>query len=372
MRTCPYCGSAVSDTAKFCQNCGADLRIPVEDRNTRVYTPVNIRTDGQTDAREKEESYRQEDSRGYEDLYRQETAREYEEPYRQETARNYEEPYGQNEIPKNKKRSGQSDAGKKSVRNYDRLGRDEEESLYSRENKKTVAVGVILAVLICVVGVGVWFVVSNMLNQEAEIDVGSGLNNKTVQVTAAPEEEDTSDDTEDTENTEEAAEESTEETAAVTASVTTADPDLQGIYSEAGVSASSSSSILEDSGVYHTADLMLDGLETTSWQEASDGDGTGEWVQLQLDRQYSVRYITFKLGNWRNEQLFYANNRPARILLTLDGQEFYLDFPDGMNSYTVELSADCTASTVTVQILGVYDGASWDDCCISEMAVYGS
>lgn len=283
MRTCPYCGNSVSDTANFCQTCGEDLRrIPAEQPPERI-------------------EYEQDDYT--------------------------------------------------------------EEEQYSRENRKTVAVGAVLASLICVVGIGLWVIVSNMLKQESSVDVGSGLNNKTVQVTQVPE-------TEPTEPADE--QEQTEETETeLSAAITTDSPELQSIYPRAETAGSQESSVLEDGGVYHTGDHMIDGDESTSWQEASEGDGTGEWIRVDLDRTYAVRYLTFKLGNWRSQQLFYANNRPAQLLLKLDEQEFYLDFPDGMTPYTVELSEECQASSIFIQVLSVYGGESWSDCCISEMAVFG-
>lgn len=309
MRICPYCRNAVSDTARFCQNCGGNLQkiTPTDFSDTRIYEPVK---DTEEQLSEQVESW---DDEGYD---------------------------------------------------------SEEEEKYSRENRRTVVVGVVLALLICIVGVGLWIVVSRMLNQEAEIDVGSGLSDKTVQVEAEQDEEE--DSSVEIGGTEEYSDYVPETTSAVSAEVIVGTPDLQGVYAAAGVSGSQASSVLEDSGVYHYASLMLDGIESTSWQEAADGNGIGEWVQVQLDRTYDVKYITFKLGNWRNQQLYYANGRPAQILLTLDDQEFYLDFPDGMDTFTVEFSETCAASAVQIRILSVYDGSSWSDCCISEMTVYGS
>ncbi len=246
---------------------------------------------------------------------------------------------------------------------YEDTDADDTES-YSRENRKTVMIGIILAVLICVVGVGLWIIVSNMLKQDSTMEAESGLNNKTVQVTPAPESS-TEESAEETELQEEAA------AAEITASVTAGVPEMSWEYSQTGYAAAQESSVLEDNGVYHTADLVLDGNEASSWQESSSGDGSGEWIQVQLDREYAVRYLTFKLGNWRNQQLFYANNRPAQILLRVGDREFYIDFPDGMTEYTVELSEDCQASDILIQILSVYQGSSWNDCCISEVSVYG-
>ncbi len=397
MRICPYCGSAVSQRANFCQNCGGDLhkRVSPEIKDASVYMPVN--PPEQVPVYEPESSSEHEPEQVPE--YEPEKITEYEpqQPAMDEFRRIHEyrpeksaEFIQENPIEYREEKTGRSRRDDtriyEPVKSRDRSGdygydtedfdREEEEH-YSRENRKTVMVGVILAALICVLGVGLWFVVSYMLDQGSEIDVGSGLKDKTVQVTAAPEEETEEEAGEDAaeedvsgdENTEEAA---AEEETAVTASVTAGSPVLDGLIQEAGVSESSESSVLVDGGVYHTAELMLDGDETSSWQEASSGDGTGEWVQLTLDRQYGVKYISFKLGNWRNESLFYANNRPSQILLRLDNQEFTIDFSDGMEEYTVELSEECQTSVVWVQINSVYEGSDWNDCCIAEMAVYGS
>ena len=43
MATCPYCGSDVSFSAKFCTNCGARLaEVPVEQTEPAAYQPVSL------------------------------------------------------------------------------------------------------------------------------------------------------------------------------------------------------------------------------------------------------------------------------------------------------------------------------------------
>lgn len=43
MATCPYCGSEVSFTSKFCTNCGARLaEVPVEQTEPAAYQPVSL------------------------------------------------------------------------------------------------------------------------------------------------------------------------------------------------------------------------------------------------------------------------------------------------------------------------------------------
>ncbi len=51
MATCPYCGSTVSYSAKFCQNCGAPLpELPVEQTEPAPYVPVEYPADHETQA----------------------------------------------------------------------------------------------------------------------------------------------------------------------------------------------------------------------------------------------------------------------------------------------------------------------------------
>ena len=242
-----------------------------------------------------------------------------------------------------------------------------EEEEFASQNRKTMMLGIIMAVLICTVGIGLYFVVSNMLKQEPEIEVGSGLGSKPVQVetTPVPTEKPGEDISEGIPSIEE------EEPEEITATVLESGQVQIYGYMQAAFAGCQESSVLEDGGVYHVSQHMIDGRSDTSWQEGADGDGIGEWVMFQLDREYSVKYLTFMMGNWKSEQLFYANNRPESILLKLDDQEFYLTFPDGVREYTVELSEECQASNIFVQVMSVYRGASWDDCCISDMSVYG-
>ncbi len=46
MAICPYCGSSVSYSAKFCQNCGATLpTVPIEQTSPAPYNPVSYPQD---------------------------------------------------------------------------------------------------------------------------------------------------------------------------------------------------------------------------------------------------------------------------------------------------------------------------------------
>lgn len=375
MRTCPYCGGPVSDNANFCQKCGSDIReILAED----LYIEDKVEESGPyADT----ESYA--DSERYVDTERDADSDEYAEPGE------YTEAYGDTEPAKSffvtpgdfepasehKQNSGQRQRSYYETEKVYNTEADDDDEKDDGEAKKTLTVGVVLAALICVLGIGLYFVVSNMLKQQPEIDVGTGLNNKPVQVTTVPEKEqeklqkkDTQEEVSEEVDSEENPEEDSLE---IQATVTGTDPGQFPQYQRAGIVSTQASSVLEDDGRYHVSDYMVDGNPGSSWQEGSAGDGIGEWAYVQLDRAYSIRYLTFMLGNWASSDLYIKNNRPSRLLVKLDNREFYLDFPDEMRSYTVELSDDCQASEILVQVLDVYSGSKWSDCCIAEMSVYG-
>lgn len=317
MRACPYCGTSVPEVARFCPECGKMLPVQNHEEEQNRSASYDFLDD---------DSYR--DDSSDDDSYSDDI-------------------YG-DDIRRNAS----------------------EEEEFASQNRKTMMLGIIMAALICTVGIGLYFVVSNMLKQEPEIEVGSGLGSKPVQVETKPvqtekPEEDIS------EGIPSIKEEEEEEPEEITATVLESGQVQINGYMQAAFVGCQESSVLEDGGVYHVSQHMIDGRADTSWQEGADGDGIGEWVMFQLDREHSVKYLTFMMGNWKSDQLFYANNRPESVLLKLDDQEFYLTFPDGMREYTVELSEECQASSIFVQVMSVYRGASWDDCCITDMSVYG-
>lgn len=123
--------------------------------------------------------------------------------------------------------------------------------------------------------------------------------------------------------------------------------------------------------MYHYSSLMVDGNPSTSWQEGDPGDGSGQWAQFGFDRPYLVKYITFRMGNWASDYWFEVNNRPQTVLLTLDDRSFQLTFQDGLIEQTVEFTEPCPASSLNLQVLSVYKGSRYDDCCIAEMHLYG-
>lgn len=142
-------------------------------------------------------------------------------------------------------------------------------------------------------------------------------------------------------------------------------------FTMANVLSMTSTSEYVQTGVKNSADLVFDGNEKTSWQEGVEGDGIGQSINCQLNRQYQIRYFAFKLGNWRSEKYYNGNGRPKSLTVSLDGYSFTFDFPEEKKEYVIELSEEIPATNISVTINSVYKGAYWDDTCISEFNIYG-
>ena len=148
--------------------------------------------------------------------------------------------------------------------------------------------------------------------------------------------------------------------------------DLEG-YSRATIAeaTATSSTPADDGSDIYTAKSAVDDSDDTSWQEGADGQGVGEQLLLNLDRDYGVRYIFLKLGSWTSENYYYQNNRPETLSITVGDSTFSVSFPDQMTEFCVELSEDVTTSQIVLQIENAYVGTAWDDTCITNVEVQG-
>ena len=133
------------------------------------------------------------------------------------------------------------------------------------------------------------------------------------------------------------------------------------------------SSVIVQEGYDNSGEMAVDGDETTSWQPA-ENSGPGEFLDFYFTREENIRCITFKLGNWRNDEMFDWNNRPKDIILTVGdvvfGETFDITFPDGKTEYCVKFSRPIPASQVLLTIRTVYSGSHWNDTAISEVTFY--
>lgn len=195
-----------------------------------------------------------------------------------------------------------------------------------------------------------------------------------VQTVEEPDEE--YDDTEDVAEDEEQEMEEIEEDenpVDITASLA-ATPSSMGSYTKLGVQYASATSVVDQQGHDNSADMVLDGRDETSWQEGVDGMGIGEGLTFEFDREYKLKYISFKLGNWRTVDYYQQNNRPKTLEIITDNSVSTVTFPNSQEEYWVEFSEECPTSEIQIVIRDAYQGTSskWNDTCIAGIEMYGT
>ncbi len=141
-------------------------------------------------------------------------------------------------------------------------------------------------------------------------------------------------------------------------------------YQLANITAVNASSTIRQENVNNEPVVLFDGDETSSWQEGVQGTGIGEYVDFSMEREYPVRLMAFKLGNWATASLFESNCRPRVLSITLGNERQEVTFEDGMTVKWIEFSRDVPANAMHIEIKDVYQGSVYQDTCISEIMVY--
>jgi len=120
----------------------------------------------------------------------------------------------------------------------------------------------------------------------------------------------------------------------------------------------------------NSPDMVLDGDIITSWQEGAEGYGIGESLTLSFDSAEEVQYLELYLGNWRAQDVWGRNTTPTRLRLITDDDEFEIDFSPLQTVKYVSFSDTISTENLKFVIDEVRTGRE-QDCCISEIVVYG-
>lgn len=145
-------------------------------------------------------------------------------------------------------------------------------------------------------------------------------------------------------------------------------------YTKAALSTASATSSLYQPGIDNSPYVLVDGTDFSSWQDGVDGPGIGESITLGFDREYRVKFIVLRLGNWYSDgwyDYYTRNNRPKQLLFNIGGRDFTVEFPDEMKEYCIEFSEEVNASALQLTVVEVYPGTEFDDTCICEVDTYG-
>jgi len=149
-----------------------------------------------------------------------------------------------------------------------------------------------------------------------------------------------------------------------------------------------SSELPEQEGHEYDYRNMFDGDPATAWAEGAEGDGTGEWIEVELPEAYGLGSIAVVNGYQSSREAYEANGRAAEILCTVYFSNGYTE------TYTIDLedlnwdevsSDPCRgyqeifdagmpeeADKFRLEILSVYPGSIYSDMCINECIILGN
>ena len=121
----------------------------------------------------------------------------------------------------------------------------------------------------------------------------------------------------------------------------------------------------------YSGSRLIDGDQTTSWQEGEEGTGEGKGATISLDGSHPVRYLALYLGNWKSDELWRYNARPQSLAIQVgEAEEEILEFPNEKKVFYLALQEPVEASEIKIRIQSSYEGERWEDNCISEIEVY--
>ncbi len=142
-----------------------------------------------------------------------------------------------------------------------------------------------------------------------------------------------------------------------------------------GMTKARASSTLPTGGVNtkdYSASNVLDGDTDTVWCEGDSGDGTGETITLSSDSPQAVSGFRIWSGYHESLHLYGINARPHKIRVTANGEEVVVkELSDAkLVHQEVKFPEPVITDSITIEILSVYDGSKYNDCCISEIRCY--
>ncbi len=118
----------------------------------------------------------------------------------------------------------------------------------------------------------------------------------------------------------------------------------------------------------YAAQNMVDGNNSTAWNEGVKGDGIGQWVKFDFDKPVKLRAFRIIAGFAKTPRIFRANNRIKKAKLVFsDGQTQVISLKDTMKFQDVLINRALPTSSLKLQVMSVYRGKKFRDTCISEV-----
>ncbi|MDE5620244.1 MAG: protein kinase [Ruminococcus sp.] len=127
-----------------------------------------------------------------------------------------------------------------------------------------------------------------------------------------------------------------------------------------------------DGNFYYNISNVTDDNYSTCWAEGTSDAGINESILMSADRKQHVSEITITNGYYKNEELFYKNNRVKNCKFEFsDGtsQEVTLLGEYSEQSNLIVFDPPVDTEYIKITILSIYPGNKYNDTCISEISV---
>jgi hypothetical protein len=114
---------------------------------------------------------------------------------------------------------------------------------------------------------------------------------------------------------------------------------------------------------------VADGILDSMWCEGNKtGDGTNEWIELDLGGSQKVSALVLRNGNAYSFGYFMKSNRATTAsVLFSDGTTETLTLKDTLSEQALPFSSAHTTSKVKITFTGVKKGSEFNDLCMSEL-----
>lgn len=130
-------------------------------------------------------------------------------------------------------------------------------------------------------------------------------------------------------------------------------------------------STLSEYDMTHSPDRVLDKDIATAWVEGVEGQGVGESLTFYFDKEYMVNGININAGYQKNADVYAKNSRPAEIKVSFSNgasQNYVLQDVNGIQEIILEEPVYTEYITFTIE--SVYEGNRYEDTVISEISIY--
>jgi len=148
--------------------------------------------------------------------------------------------------------------------------------------------------------------------------------------------------------------------------------DFKYVISRLYISAVASSELKEKNtrSDYYSVNNLFDDDSTTAWVEGVKDDGIGQWVQINFDTTYKIKYILIRNGYQKSTLTYYNNNRVKKMLIYYsDGTKQEIKLFDKMGYYRYPIKKKNTRF-IKILIKEIFEGSKFNDTCISDVVIY--